>query len=65
MRQLEFVEKGKLEWREAPEAKVGGDGEAIVRPVALATCDLDVGLRPGDLRRSPTPSRSATSASAR
>jgi threonine dehydrogenase-like Zn-dependent dehydrogenase len=47
MRQLEFVEKGKLEWREAPEAKVGGDGEAIVRPVALATCDLDVAFVQG------------------
>ena len=47
MRQLEFVEKGKLEWREAPEAKVGGDGEAVVRPVALATCDLDVAFVQG------------------
>jgi alcohol dehydrogenase len=47
MRQLEFVEKGKLEWREAPEAKVGGDAEAVVRPVALATCDLDVALVQG------------------
>ena len=42
MRQLEFIEKGKLEWREAPEPKIEGDGEALVRPVALATCDLDV-----------------------
>lgn len=41
MRQLEFIEKGKLEWREAPEPKIEGDGEALVRPVALATCDLD------------------------
>jgi alcohol dehydrogenase len=47
MRQLEFVEKGKLEWREAPEAKVGGNGEALVRPVALATCDLDVAFVQG------------------
>ena len=47
MRQLEFVEKGKLEWREAPEAKVGGDGEAVVRPVALATCDIDVAFVQG------------------
>ena len=47
MRQLEFVEKGKLEWREAPEAKIGGEGEAVVRPVALATCDLDVAFVQG------------------
>ncbi len=42
MRQLEFLEKGKLEWRDAPDPKLGGDGEAVVRPVALATCDIDV-----------------------
>jgi threonine dehydrogenase-like Zn-dependent dehydrogenase len=42
MRQLEFVEKGKLEWRDAPDPRLGGDGEAIVHPVALATCDIDV-----------------------
>jgi len=42
MRQLEFVEKGKLEWRDAPDPKLEGDKQAIVRPVALATCDIDV-----------------------
>jgi alcohol dehydrogenase len=47
MRQLEFVEKGKLEWRDAPDPKLGGDGEAIVRPVALATCDLDTAFVQG------------------
>ena len=41
MRQLQFIEKGKLEWREAPDPRLQGDGEAIIRPVALATCDLD------------------------
>lgn len=47
MRRLEFVEKGRLEWREAPEPKLEGDGEAIVRPVALATCDIDVAFVQG------------------
>jgi threonine dehydrogenase-like Zn-dependent dehydrogenase len=47
MRQLEFIEKGKLEWRDAPDPKLGGDGEAIVRPVALATCDLDTAFVQG------------------
>jgi threonine dehydrogenase-like Zn-dependent dehydrogenase len=47
MRQLEFLEKGKLEWREAPDPKLEGDGEAIVRPVALATCDIDVAFVQG------------------
>jgi threonine dehydrogenase-like Zn-dependent dehydrogenase len=47
MRQLQFIEKGKLEWREAPDPKLEGDGEAIVRPVALATCDIDVAFVQG------------------
>jgi len=44
MRELNFIEKGKLEWREAPDPKIEGDGEAVVRPVALATCDLDTAI---------------------
>jgi threonine dehydrogenase-like Zn-dependent dehydrogenase len=44
MRQLDFVEPGNLEWREAPEPHLEGDGEAIVRPVAVATCDLDMAI---------------------
>jgi alcohol dehydrogenase len=47
LRQLQFVEKEKLEWREAPDPKVDADGEAIVRPVALATCDIDVAFVQG------------------
>jgi alcohol dehydrogenase len=47
VRQLQFVQKGKLEWREAPDPKLEGDGEAIVRPVALATCDIDVAFVQG------------------
>jgi alcohol dehydrogenase len=42
MRQLRFIEKGKLEWREATDPKLEGDREALVHPVALATCDIDV-----------------------
>ena len=42
MRQLQFIEKGRLEWREAADPKLEGDRDALVRPVALATCDIDV-----------------------
>ncbi|MDP9190028.1 MAG: alcohol dehydrogenase catalytic domain-containing protein [Actinomycetota bacterium] len=42
MRSLTFVEKGRLEWREADDPKLKGDGEALVRPLAVATCDLDL-----------------------
>ena len=41
MRQLTFIEPGKLEWREAREPALQGDGEALVRPLSVATCDLD------------------------
>ena len=41
MKQLTFLKPGELEWREADEPRLQGDGEAIVRPVAVATCDLD------------------------
>lgn len=44
MRQLTFVEPGKLEWREVSEPKLDADVEAIVRPVTVATCDLDLAL---------------------
>jgi threonine dehydrogenase-like Zn-dependent dehydrogenase len=41
MRALTFVGPRQLEWREAAEPRLAGDGEAIVRHVAVATCDLD------------------------
>ena len=44
MRQLTFVEPRKLEWRDVAEPKLDADIQAIVRPVAVATCDLDLAL---------------------
>jgi alcohol dehydrogenase len=41
MQSLHFVDKGELEWRDVPDSKLEGDGEALVRPLAVATCDLD------------------------
>ena len=41
MQQLTVVEQGRLEWLDVPEPKLEGAGEAIVRPLAVATCDLD------------------------
>jgi threonine dehydrogenase-like Zn-dependent dehydrogenase len=41
VRQLTFVEAGKLEWREVGDPGLRAPGEAIVRPLAVATCDLD------------------------
>jgi threonine dehydrogenase-like Zn-dependent dehydrogenase len=42
MRALNLIEPGKLEWREVAEPKLESDLEALVRPVAVATCDLDL-----------------------
>lgn len=47
MRQLTCVEAGKLEWREVPEPRIAADGEAIVRPLAVARCDIDLFLAAG------------------
>ena len=43
MKALIFLGAGqnKLEWQEKPDLAVQGDLEAIVRPIASATCDLD------------------------
>ena len=41
MRELTFVKPGDLEWREAEEPRIEADREAIVRPLSVATCDLD------------------------
>jgi alcohol dehydrogenase len=41
VRALVFVGPGVLEWREAPDPVITGDREAIVRPIAASTCDLD------------------------
>jgi alcohol dehydrogenase len=41
MQQLYFIKKGKLEWREVSTPVISSSLEAIVRPFAVAKCDLD------------------------
>jgi alcohol dehydrogenase len=41
MRSLTFLAPGALEWRDVPDPALEGDREALVRPVAATTCDLD------------------------
>ena len=53
MRQLVFLGPGRAEWQEAPEPAVGGPAEAIVAPVAVATCDLDVAILRGTFKAFP------------
>jgi threonine dehydrogenase-like Zn-dependent dehydrogenase len=47
MRQLEITGVGSVEWREAPAPALEGDGEALVRPLAVAMCDLDAAFLTG------------------
>jgi threonine dehydrogenase-like Zn-dependent dehydrogenase len=41
MQQLTFRGPGRLEWEEVPAPELAGTGDALVRPIAVATCDLD------------------------
>jgi threonine dehydrogenase-like Zn-dependent dehydrogenase len=48
MRQLTLEGPGRLRWAEVPEPTLSGDGDALVRPVAVATCDLDAPIVRGE-----------------
>jgi alcohol dehydrogenase len=41
MLQLTYTGPDALEWREAREPRLSSDAAALVRPLAVATCDLD------------------------
>src|SRR5439155_3622826 len=41
MRQVTFVEPGRLEWQDVPAPRLEDSTDALVRPVAMATCDID------------------------
>lgn len=41
MKQLMFIEPHRLEWQDAPEPSIEDAGDSLVRPIAVATCDLD------------------------
>ncbi|MBA2629464.1 MAG: alcohol dehydrogenase catalytic domain-containing protein [Thermoleophilaceae bacterium] len=44
MAELNFVAPGRLEWRETDEPRLDSDRAALVRPVAVSTCDLDAAI---------------------
>ena len=46
MQRLMLDGPGAVHWEEAPDP-VAGPGQAVVRPLAVATCDLDVGVLQG------------------
>ena len=52
MEQLTFVGTRHLEWREVADAQLTTRDAALVRPIAVATCDLDAAIVSG---RAPLP----------
>ncbi len=41
MRQLTCVAPGKIEWQDVAEPRIESDAAALVRPLAVARCDID------------------------
>jgi threonine dehydrogenase-like Zn-dependent dehydrogenase len=53
MRQLVFEEAGRYAWRDAAEPEISDGRQALVRPVTVACCDLDVAVAEGVLPMPP------------
>ncbi len=47
MRELTYVARHTVAWREAPDPELRSDGEAIVAPVAATPCDVDSSILAG------------------
>src|SRR5580693_8509859 len=52
MRQLTFEEVGRYAWQEVPDPQITAPEQALVRPLLVACCDLDVAVAHG---RAPLP----------
>jgi hypothetical protein len=37
-----FVERGRVEWADVPAPSLGDENSVLVRPLAVARCDLDL-----------------------
>ncbi|WP_405165281.1 alcohol dehydrogenase catalytic domain-containing protein [Nocardia sp. NBC_01499] len=48
MKRLMLTGPGELRWEEHPEPELTGPDQALVRPVALATCDIDPAVLRGE-----------------
>lgn len=47
MRQLTFVDVETFEWRDVPRPTLAADTDAIVKPLTVARCDLDIYIANG------------------
>jgi threonine dehydrogenase-like Zn-dependent dehydrogenase len=52
MRQLTFEDTGRYAWHEVPDPRITAPGQALVKPLMVACCDLDVAVAHG---RAPLP----------
>ncbi len=50
MRQLTYTRAGKLEWQDVPAPKITSAKAALVKPLAVARCDLDYYIAAGAYR---------------
>jgi threonine dehydrogenase-like Zn-dependent dehydrogenase len=53
MRQLTFEDTNTYAWRDAPDPQLTAPEQALVRPLAVACCDLDVAVARGRLPMPP------------
>lgn len=53
MRQLVFEDIGRYAWHESAEPEITDPRQALVRPLVVACCDLDVGVAQGALPMPP------------
>jgi len=49
LRQLTYVSPRVLEWRDVRAPRLEHDGDALVRPIAVTRCDLDLFIANGAL----------------
>ena len=47
MQQMTFLKPGQFEWREVPMPVIEAETDALVRPLAVARCDLDLHIATG------------------
>lgn len=55
MRQLTFVRANQLEWREVETPRIENSGQAIVKPLAVTRCDLDLYIANGTVPMKDSP----------
>ncbi len=53
MQQLMFAAEGRYAWQDAADPEISEPRQALVRPLAVACCDLDVGVAQGALPMPP------------